>query len=326
MEQRRLGASDIMVGELGLGCMGMTGAYGSPADWDEAASIEVIRRAMDLGVTMIDTAELYGPWVNEKLVGKAIAGRRDEVTIATKTGLVSVDPELGLNHVDCRPMHIKLAVDASLYRLGVDVIDLYYLHRPDPTVPIAESVGAMAELVQAGKVRHIGVSEYSVQQLEQAVAVHPIVAVQSEMSLWTRDALAGVLPWCEANDAAFVPFSPLGRGFLTGTVATTFDARDMRSRHPRFQPEARDANDLIVARIRTVAERLGASPAQVAIAWTLAQGAQVIPIPGTKRLKYLEENLAAADLVLSADDLAELDDLPEAVGHRSNMPQFLGAR
>ena len=314
MKSRQVGS--LTVGEIGLGCMGMSWAYG-PTERDDSTSIKVIHRAIDLGVTLIDTSDLYGPWSNEELVGRALIGRRDNVVLATKCGLVVVDPGSGRIHPDGRPMHIKMACDASLLRLQVDEIDLYQLHRPDPTVPVAESIGAMAELVAAGKVRAIGVSEFSVAQLDQSIAVHPIASLQSELSLWTRDVLADILPWCQAHGVGFLAFSPLGRGFLTGALSdTTFEPKDSRSRNPRFTDAARAANQQIVERVHQLADRVNATPAQVALAWTLAQGEHVVPIPGTKRISYLEENLEAAQLHLSPADLAELDDLPAAVGAR----------
>jgi aryl-alcohol dehydrogenase-like predicted oxidoreductase len=316
METRKLGTGGPDVGAVGLGCMGMSWAYGEGSTPDEARA--VIHRALDLGVTLIDTADVYGPYTNEELVAGGIAGRRDEVVLATKCGLrVAGTRPIELVR-DASPDHARAACDASLQRLQVDHIDLYYLHRPDPQVPIEESIGALAELQDAGKITHIGVSEFDVETLERAWAVRPFQALQSELSLWTRDALAEVLPWCEAHSVAFVPFSPLGRGFLTGafTPGETFDEGDFRARNPRFQPEALDANQAIVERVRAVAERRDATPAQVAIAWVLAQGEQVVPIPGTRRIERLEENAGAADLQLTAEDLAELDGLPEAVGTR----------
>ncbi len=235
MEQRRLGSSGLQVGAIGLGCMGMSGVYGSADERDDATSIAVIHRAIDLGCTLIDTADIYGPWANERLVGQALADRRDEVVLATKCGLVPVDPLHGALHPDGRPMHIKMACDASLRRLKVDVIDLYQLHRPDPTVPVAESIGAMAELVQAGKVRFVGVSEFNVTQLDEAIATHPITSLQSELSLWTRDVLAQILPWCQRNDVAFIPFSPLGRG---GTCCHGFSSSTYNGRRRSLPPQA----------------------------------------------------------------------------------------
>jgi aryl-alcohol dehydrogenase-like predicted oxidoreductase len=312
MDQRRIGP--FTVGAVGLGCMGMSTAYG-PEERDDEASVAVIHRAIDLGVTLIDTADAYGPFTNEELVGRALAGRRDAVTLATKCGLVWTGEKMDR---DGRPEHVREACDASLRRLGTDVIDLYQLHRVDEKVPLADTWGAMAELVTAGKARAIGMSEADVGQLTEAHAVHPVASVQSELSLWTRDPLDSVVPWCAANGAGFLPFAPLGRGFLTGTLPASggFDERDMRSRLPRFTPEALAANQRIVEVVRTVAERHGAAPAQVAIAWTLAQGEHVVPIPGTKKLRYLEENAAAANLRLTADDLAELAAVPAPVGTR----------
>jgi aryl-alcohol dehydrogenase-like predicted oxidoreductase len=312
MDQRRIGP--FTVGAVGLGCMGMSWAYG-PQERDDDASIEVIRRALDLGVTLVDTADVYGPFHNEELVGRAIAGRRGELTLATKCGLVNIDGEMTR---DGRPEHVREACDASLQRLNVDTIDLYQLHRVDEKVPLAETWGAMASLVDAGKVRAIGMSEVDVTQIEEAHAIHPVASVQSELSLWTRGPLADVVPWCAAHDVGFLPFAPLGRGFLTGTLPTTgdFDKTDFRARNPRFTGDALAANQHIVDSVRRVADRLGCTAAQVAIAWLLAQGEQVVPIPGTKKLRYLEENAAAADVRLGPDDLTELDSLPEPVGAR----------
>jgi aryl-alcohol dehydrogenase-like predicted oxidoreductase len=320
LPQRRLGRSDIQVGEIGLGCMGMSWAYGSAADRDDDTSVAVIHRALDAGCTLIDTADVYGPFVNESLVGRALKDRRAEAVVATKCGLVMVDPATGRIHPDARPMHIAMACDASLSRLGIDVIDLYQLHRPDPTVPVAESIGAMGELVTNGKVRAIGVSEFSVAQLDEAQQTFPITSLQSELSLWTREVLTEILPWCVVNDVAFIPFAPLGRGFLTGALAnaktTGFSAGDFRSRNPRFTSDAMNENQAIVDAVASIAARLKCTPGQVAIAWTLAQGDQVIPIPGTKRIAYLDENLGASSVALTRDDLAALDALPTASGTR----------
>ena len=294
---------------IGLGCMPMSFGYvDSPSDDDPAA---VISRALGLGVTMFDTADVYGPFTNEELLGRALEGRRHEATIATKGGLV-VGPSGGYPlRRDGRPEHLAEAVRSSLRRLRTDVIDLYYLHRVDERVPLEESWGALANLVHEGLVRGVGLSEVGVDELDRAHTIHPVAAVQSELSLWTRDALGEVVPWCAAHGAAFVSFSPLGRGFLTGTItAASFDERDFRATNPRFTEEAIASNQAIVRAVRAVAERVGASPAQVALAWTLAQGRHVMPIPGTKRLRYLEENLAAASVSLSSDDLAALDAMP----------------
>ncbi|MBC7677610.1 MAG: aldo/keto reductase [Pseudorhodobacter sp.] len=310
---RTLGTSGPSVGPVGLGCMGMSWAYGADQRDDEQ-SVQVLHRALDLGVTLIDTADVYGPFTNETLVGHGLAGRRAEAFLATKVGLV-VGPD-GIVK-DGRPEHVREGIDASLTRLQTDHVDLYQLHRVDDSVPLAETWGAMAGLVTAGKVRYLGLSEVTAEQCAVAHAIHPVQAVQSELSLWTRDPLASVLPWCEANGAGFLPFSPLGRGFLTGTIsADSFGSEDFRARNPRFTAEAMAANAALVAAIQAVADRLHVTAAQVAIAWVLAQGEHVVPIPGTKKVHYLEQNAASADLVLTADDLAELDALPAPVGAR----------
>ena len=315
MEQRILGSSGIAVSAIGLGCMPMNWAYGAG---DDNESVSVIHRALELGVTFLDTSDVYGPFTNEQLVGNALAGRREGVVVATKAGLVVEDYANYVLGRDGRPEHIREACEGSLRRLGIDVIDLYYLHRVDPEVPVEESYGVMAELVAEGKVRALGLSEVDVPTLERAAAVHPIAALQSELSLWTRDALADVLPWCIEHDVAFVPFAPLGRGFLTGKlpVDSSFGEGDFRRKNPRFQPEALAHNQAIVEQVRAVAERIGATPAQVAIGWVLAQGDQVIPIPGTKRMAYLEENLGAAGVQLDAQALAELERMPAPTGSR----------
>ncbi len=314
---RTLGAAGPEVGAVGLGCMGMSWAY-SPADRDDDASVGVIQRALDLGVTLIDTSDVYGPFHNEELVGRALADCRDAAVLATKGGLVadmeSRRPSLSRNG---RPEHLRAAIEDSLRRLQTDHIDLYYLHRVDPDVPVEESWGALAEAVEEGKVLAIGMSEATLEELDRAQAVHAVAALQSELSLWTRDALADRLPWTVEHGAAFVPFAPLGRGFLTGEItAASFEDADFRAANPRFTRAALEANLAIVGQVRAIADRLEASPGQVALAWTLAQSEHVVPIPGTKRVGYLEENADAANLELSADDLAELDALPEAVGAR----------
>jgi aryl-alcohol dehydrogenase-like predicted oxidoreductase len=315
METRTLGKNGPAVGAIGYGSMGLSWGYGNREGVDATA---VIHRAIELGATLIDTADVYGPHTNEELVGRALAGRRDEVTLATKVGLVVEDlatRSIGRNGSSA---HIAASIDGSLQRLGVDHVDLYYLHRVDPEVPIEESVGALAEVVAAGKAKAIGLSEVTADELRRAHAIHPITAVQSELSLWTRDPLADVLPACEELGVGFVPFSPLGRGFLTGRLTSTeqLDEGDARRRWPRFTDDAMAANQVIVDRVREIAAAHDAAPGQVALAWVLAQGEHVVPIPGTKRIPYLEENLAAAQLTLSADDLAALDGLPAAVGGR----------
>ena len=314
---RRLGTDGPAVGAIGLGCMGMTWAY-APSDRDEQSSIEVIHRALDLGVTLIDTADMYGPYTNEELVGRALADRREQAVLATKVGLVVEQalPEIKMRR-DGRPEHVREAIDASLRRLQTDHVDLYQLHRVDPEVPVEETWGAMAEAVAAGKARAIGMSEATLDELERAHAIHPVASLQSEFSLWTRDPLDGVLPWCAEHGAAFIPFSPLGRGFLTGKLTSAdFEQGDFRANLPRFSDEAMQRNLDLVERVRAVAERHEAAPGQVALAWVLAQGEHIVPIPGTRRVTYLEENAAAARLELTADDLAELDALPAAEGGR----------
>ena len=304
---RTLGTtSPLTVSSMGLGCMGMSEFYGTG---DEDAAIATIHRALELGVTFLDTADMYGPFTNEKLVGRAIAGRRDEVVLATKFGNERDEDgsRLGING---KPEYVRKAADASLQRLGVDHIDLYYQHRVDKTVPIEETVGAMAELVHAGKVRHLGLSEASAANIRTAHAVHPITALQTEYSLFTRDIEDEILPTLRELGIGLVPYSPLGRGLLTGAIATTDDLAADDSRRsayfPRFQGEALDANLALVARIRELAEAKGATPGQLALAWVLAQGNDIAPIPGTKRVKYLEENAAAAAIRLTHDDLAAI--------------------
>ncbi len=313
MQQRRLGTGGLPVGSIGLGCMGMSWAYGEP-ERNDAESVRVLQRALELGVTLIDTADVYGPFHNEELVGRALASYRDSVTLATKVGLVLRDGEVVR---DGRPEYVREACDGSLRRLGVDRIDLYQLHRVDPKVPVEETWGAMADLVRAGKVRALGISEATLPDLKRVMHVFPVTSVQSELSLWTRESMADILPWCVSHGVGFIPYAPLGRGFLTGRYATAnFATGDFRSRNPRFTPRAIAANLAIVDVVKAVARRHGATPAQVAIAWVLAQGDQVVPIPGTKKLRYLEENVKAAYLELTPADFAELDALPEPVGDR----------
>jgi aryl-alcohol dehydrogenase-like predicted oxidoreductase len=322
MRTTTLGGDGPEVGVIGLGCMGMTHAYDLGTPRDEATSVDVIRQALDLGMTLIDTADVYGPYTNEELVGRALAGRyREQAVLATKVGLVmggSANANAPGFRNDGRPEHVRASIDASLRRLGTDHVDLYQLHRVDPKVPLEETWGAMAEVVAAGKARRIGLSEASLDEIKRAQAVHPVASVQSELSLWTRDPLTDVLPWCEEQGIAFLPFSPLGRGFLTGRFSSYDDlpADDFRRRLPRFQQEALRANLAIVGRVREIADRAGATPAQVALAWVLAQGRYVVPIPGTKTPKYLLDNAGAADVRLGAADLAELDALPRPEGTR----------
>ncbi|MEV6337278.1 aldo/keto reductase [Nocardia vinacea] len=300
---RKLG--QLTVGAQGLGCMGMSQAYGVRDNDDE--SIATIHRALDLGVTLLDTANVYGPETNERLVGKAIADRRDRVVLATKFGIVwGEDGSMGARG---DAAYVKQSCDASLARLGVDHIDLYYQHRVDPNVPIEETWGALSELVQAGKVRYLGISEASAATIRGAHAVHPVTALQSEWSLWTRDIEAEVLPTCRELGIGIVPFSPLGRGFLTGAITSTADlpADDLRRRLPRFAGDNLDSNLAIVAALRELAAEKGITAGQLALAWVQSRGDDVVPIPGTKRRTYLEENVAAAEITLTADDLARID-------------------
>jgi len=298
--------------------MGMTWAYG--LDSEAESPNQVISRALDLGVNFLDTADAYGPFTNEEIVGNAIKGRRDLVVLATKGGNVArrnPDGSPALPTPDGRPEHLRQAIDGSLKRLGVDHVDLYYLHRPDPNVPVEESIGAIAEMIAAGKARALGVSEFTTDQLDRAHAVHPIKAVQSELSLWTRDHLRTSLPWTLRHDAAFVPYSPLGRGFLTGHFReATFAPDDVRAQMPRFQQDNLQANLAIVDKVDEVAARHAASAAQVALAWALAQGDHIVPIPGTRRRSRLKENVGAAALQLTTLDLTELNALPAPVGTR----------
>ncbi len=321
MRTTTLGSSGPQVGIIGLGCMGMTASYDLETPREEATSIAVIHQALDLGSTLIDTADVYGPFTNEDLVGRALTGaRREQAVLATKVGLRR-DPvrPTELKFVsNGRPEHVLASIDESLNRLGTDHVDLYQLHRVDPEVPIEETWDAMAAVVKSGKARAIGLSEVTVDQIARAQAVHPVASVQSELSLWTRDVLAEVLPYTESHGIAFLPFSPLGRGFLTGNFQSFDDLPrdDFRRGLPRFQQAALTANLALVARVREIAERAGVSPAQVALAWVVAQGKYVIPIPGTKTPKYLLDNIGAGDVRLSPTDVADLDALPAPVGGR----------
>jgi aryl-alcohol dehydrogenase-like predicted oxidoreductase len=316
MEHRNLG--DLEVSALGLGCMGMSAFYGSA---DEGEAVATIHRALELGCTFLDTAEMYGPYTNEQLLGKAIAGRRDEVQLATKFGLrYAPTADNPTNRVlDGSPENVRRSIEGSLERLGTDHVDLYYLHRVDPGTPIEETVGAMAELVQEGKVRHLGLSEASAQTIRRAHATHPITALQSEWSLWTRDIEAEILPAARELGIGVVPYSPLGRGFLSGrfTSPDQLDADDFRRHGPRFTGENLEQNLRLVSKVAEIAQEKGCTPGQLALAWVLAQGDDVVPIPGTKRRRYLEENLGALDVELTPEDLDRIDDeLPEAAGDR----------
>jgi aryl-alcohol dehydrogenase-like predicted oxidoreductase len=306
MQMRTLGRDGPSVSALGLGCMGMSAFYGSR---DDTESLATLHRALDLGVNFLDTADAYGPFTNEELVGRALRERRQDAFLATKFGFVRNPATPMAPTINGRPERVPEACDASLKRLGVAQIDLYYLHRVDPGVPIEETVGAMAQLVRSGKVRYLGLSEVSAQTLERAHRVHPITAVQSEYSLWTRDPEEdGVLAACERLGVGFVPYSPLGRGFLTGAIRSPedFDADDYRRMSPRFQGENFARNLSLVEKVQTLAKDKGCTPAQLALAWVLAQGRHLVPIPGTRRARNLEDNLGALDVKLSAQELAAI--------------------
>ena len=318
MIQRKL--RDLEVSAIGLGCMGMSAFYGST---DEAEGVETIRRALALGVDFIDTAQLYGPLTNESLVGRAVAGRRDEYVIATKfnrrmDGAVPGDMS-SVGPQDGSADHVRSSIEGSLRRLSTDYVDLYYQHRVDPNVPIEETVGAMAELVTEGKIRHIGLSEAAADTIRRANVVHPIAAVQTEYSLWSRDPEDQVLPTCRELGIGFVPYSPLGRGFLAGrfTSPDELDEGDFRRTGPRFTGDNLQANLRLADKVKEIAAEKGVTPAQLAIAWLLAQGDDIVPIPGTKRRTYLEQNAAAVDVRLTADDLTRIDaELPQTAGER----------
>ena len=316
MKQRNLGS--LTVSELGLGCMGMSAFYGTT---DEGEALATIDRALELGCNFLDTAEMYGPFTNEQLVGKAIAGRREDFVVATKFGIRFAPTEDNPTNrvLDGSPENVRRSIDGSLKRLGTDHVDLYYLHRVDPNTPIEETVGAMGELVEEGKVRHIGLSEVSADTLRRAHATHPVTAIQTEYSLWTRHVEPEILPACRELGVGFVAYSPLGRGFLSGRFKSPedLDENDFRRHGPRFSGDALEQNLKLAAKVEELAGEKGCTPGQLALAWVLAQGDDVVPIPGTKRRKYLEENLAAADVELTPDDLARIDaELPEVAGDR----------
>ena len=330
MKFRTLGSKGPKVSALGLGCMGMSEFYGTR---DDAQSIATIRHALDTGLNFLDTADVYGPHTNEQLIGKAIAGRRDEVFLATKFGIVRDPNDPTKRGVSGRPEYVRASCDASLRRLGVEHIDLYYQHRIDRAVPIEETVGAMGELVRAGKVRWLGLSEASVETIERAHKTHPITALQSEYSLWTRDPEEqGTLAACERLGIGFVPYSPLGRGFLTGALKSPADFAedDYRRNNPRFQGENFSKNLELVEKIRTQAKAKNCTPAQLALAWVLARGAHIVPIPGTKRIATLDENIGALDVTLSAAEIAEIDaifptDAASGARYQPAMMQLLNA-
>jgi len=320
MQKRKLGKSGLEVSALGLGCMGMSSGYGPAGDKQEMISL--LRTAVERGVTFFDTAEVYGPFTNEELVGEALAPLRDEVVIATKFGF-KLDAGGG---VDSRPEHIKEVAEASLKRLKIDSIDLFYQHRVDPQVPIEEVAGTVKGLIQEGKVKHFGLSEAGVQTIRRAHAVQPVAALQSEYSLWTRQPEAEVLPVLEELGIGFVPFSPLGRGFLTGKMDenTTFDSSDFRNNLPRFTPEARKANQALVKLLGEIAEQKKATPAQIALAWLLAQKPWIVPIPGTTKLSRLEENMGALNVELTPGDLQEIEDAAAKIQvHGARYPEEL---
>ena len=316
--QRELGKSGLMVSALGLGCMGMSEFYGDTSDEEE--SITVIHRSLDIGINFLDTADMYGVGRNEQLVGKAIRDRRDKVVLATKFGNVRT-PDGGFAGVAGNPKYVREACDASLKRLGVDEIDLYYQHRVDPETPIEDTIGAMSELVKAGKVRYLGMSEAAPATLRRAVAVHPIAALQTEYSLWSREPEDEILPTCRELGIGFVAYSPLGRGFLTGRFQSIddFDKDDFRRNAPRFQGENFAKNLEVVHQIEKIAQEKGVKPSQLALAWVLAQGKDIVPIPGTKRVSYLEENAAALDVTLTPEELNRIEEVApkgSAAGHR----------
>jgi len=315
MERFQLGNSELRISPLGLGCMGMSEFYGSS---DEKESIETLHGALDLGLNFFDTADMYGSGSNEELIGRAFKGKWDKVVLATKFGFLR-DADGGWNGLDCSPAYIKTACEASLKRLNTDVIDLYYAHRIDPNVPIEDTVGAMKDLVDAGKVRYIGLSEASSEELQRASKVHTITALQTEYSLWSRDVEGDILATCRELGIGFVPYSPLGRGFLTGTIQSrdSLEASDFRLASPRFQEEALEANKKFIALVEAISNDKGITPAQVALAWVLHQGEAIFPIPGTRKISRLKENLAALDVSFTAAELADIRaKLPTATGDR----------
>jgi len=311
MKKRTLG-KDLEVSSVGLGCMGMSEFYGAASERNDAESIKTIHRALEIGVNLLDTADMYGPYVNEELVGKAIKGKRDEFVVATKFGIWRDPNDVNNRSIKGKPAYVRRAVEASLKRLGIEAIDLYYQHRVDPETPIEETVGAMAELVKAGKVKYLGLSEASAETLRRASKIHPIAALQSEYSLWTRDVEDNdVLAACRELNIGLVAYSPLGRGMLSGEIKRFEDlaADDYRRHNPRYQGENFAKNLELVVKVEEIAKEKGITTSQLALAWVLAQGQDIVPIPGTKRIKYLEQNAAAAEVILSQEELAAIEDV-----------------
>lgn len=323
MEKRRLGKGGLVVSAIGLGCMGMSEFYG---ETDEQESIATIHRALELGVDFLDTADVYGPYKNEELVGRAIRGRRDEVIIATKFGIVRDPANPTVRAVSGKPDYVRAACEGSLKRLGIETIDLYYQHRVDPQTPIEETVGAMADLVTEGKVRYLGLSEAGTETLRRACAVHPISALQTEYSLWSRDPEDEILPACRELGIGFVPYSPLGRGFLTGQIKRFEDLAedDFRRHSPRFQGDNFNKNLELVRRIEEMAREKDCTPAQLVLAWVLSRGEDLVPIPGTKRRHYLEENLGAINVELTAENLRRIDEIaPQGAAAGTRYPETM---